>query len=231
MEYQLAAEDGLPGVPFLRYGSQHFYVAFLGEPSVSQPWMFQFGGHHLALNVTIYGADLTFSPMLTGGQPLHVRYDGEEVFVTEEETAAAQALLGSLTVEQKAVAILGDVAINALLGPGEYGTLVPCEGIRGADLTGVQKTLLIGLIDTRLGFINDDDHAAPMAAVRAGIDETCFGWWGPQEPLGFAYFRVTGPTLVLEYSPQYDVGATMADHAHSIYRNPRNDYGAAWIGR
>ncbi len=231
VEYQLAAEDGLPGVPFLRYGSQHFYVAFLGEPSVSQPWMFQFGGHHLAFNVTIYGADLTFSPMLTGGQPLHVRYDGEEVFVTEEETAAAQALLGSLTVEQKAVAILGDVAINALLGPGEYGTLVPCEGIRGADLTGVQKTLLIGLIDTRLGFINDDDHAAAMAAVRAGIDETCFGWWGPQEPLGFAYFRVTGPTLVLEYSPQYDVGATMADHAHSIYRNPRNDYGAAWIGR
>ena len=231
LNYQLAAEETLAEASLMRYGIQHFYVAFLGEPSSTQPWMFQFGGHHLAINVTIYGADITFSPMLTGGQPLHIHYDGTQIFVTEEEAAAAQALMDSLTPEQKKTAIRSDKAIDLLSGPGEYGTVVAPEGIRSSDLSSAQKQLLIALIDTRLGLINDDDHAAAMAAVSAEIDDTYFGWWGPQDQLGFAYFRVTGPSLVLEYSPQDDAGATLTNHAHSMYRNPRNDYGAAWIGQ
>lgn len=229
LEYQLIAEDTFPTGTEMLYGTGYYYVAFLGEPSTSQPWMFMFGGHHLAINVTVYGPDLTFSPMLTGGQPLHIRYDGGDLFVTEEETAAAQALLDSLTDEQEAIAVRSEEAIDLLLGPGEYGTIVAPEGIKGSDLTDEQKQLLVELIDTRLGFINDDDNAATMAAVLAELDDTYFGWWGPRGRLGFAYFRVTGPSLVLEYAPQDDVGATVTDHAHSMYRDPENDYGEAWI--
>ena len=45
--------------------------------------------------------------------------------------------------------------------------------------------------------------------------------------LGAAYFRVTGPSLVLEYAPQDDEG--VVDHAHGMYRELDNDYGSAWI--
>ena len=231
LEFQLAAEETFPKGSFNKYGVEHFYVAFLGEPSTTKPWMFQFGGHHLAINVTIYGADATFSPMLTGGQPLHIQHDGKHIFITEEETAAAQALLDSLSDEQKNVAIRSEQAIDFLLGPGQYGTVVAPEGIKGSDLTETQKQSLIALINTRLGFINDNDHAATMATVIDELDDTYFGWWGPQGKSGFAYFRITGPSLVIEYAPQNDVGDSIPDHAHSMYRNPENDYGSAWIGQ
>ena len=103
LEWQLAAERTFPTDHwFNKYGVDHFYVAILGEPSPTRPWMFQFGGHHLAINVTVYGADVAFSPMLTGGQPLHVEHEGRLTFIVEDEVNAAQALLESLNEEQRA---------------------------------------------------------------------------------------------------------------------------------
>lgn len=232
IDYQLVAEDTHEKSAVLKYGTEYFYVAILGEPSTTQPWMFMYGGHHLAINVTIYGAETTFSPMLTGGQPLHIDYHGEQVFITEEETQAGQNLLDALTSQQKQMAVLSDQPIDLLLGPGEYGTVVAPEGIKGDELNETQKELLMALIDTRMGFINSDDYAAAMEEIVANLDDTYFGWWGPQAgPLGFAYFRVTGPTMILEYSPQNDAGDTKTEHAHSIFRDPTNDYGVAWIGK
>jgi Protein of unknown function (DUF3500) len=38
------------------FGSDLYYISFLGKPSAISPWMLQFGGHHLALNITIVGS-------------------------------------------------------------------------------------------------------------------------------------------------------------------------------
>ena len=119
--HQLAAEEMLVSSDRLRlmkYGSEFFCLAFLGAPSTTEPWMFQFGGHHLAINVTVFGPNRCFSPMLTGGQPLHVVHEGEEIFITRKEAAAAQAFMGSLTEDQRRLAIRGDQAIDLRLGPG-----------------------------------------------------------------------------------------------------------------
>ena len=228
IDYQLAAADTLRSNRFMQYGSEFYSVAFLGEPSTDRPWMFQFGGHHLAINITVYGSDVSFSPMLTGGSPLRLRYDGKEIFITEEETTAARTFLDSLNRDQKKRAVRGEQPIDLRLGPGQYGTSLAPEGIKGSNLTDTQKELLLGVIAARLGFMNADDLAAKMATVKAGIDDTHFGWWGPQGVQGAAYFRVTGPSIVLEYAPQD--GGSAPGHAHNIYRNPRNDYGSAWIG-
>ena len=192
--------------------------------------MLQFGGHHLALNVTAVGPDISFSPMLTGGQPLNITFNGEETFITRQETEAAQAFLDSLTDEQRKTAIRGDRPINLLLGPGSYGTVVAPEGIRGADLSADQKTLLVDVIEARIGFMNDDSHAARLETVMRELDDTYFAWWGPVGTLGAAYFRVTAPSLVMEYSPQ-SRGGDPTDHAHNIYRDPTNDYGMRWVGQ
>ena len=229
--YQLAAEDllvqgDLFGV--MKYGSEYFYAAVLGELSTTEPWMFQFGGHHLAINATVFGPDISFSPMLTGGQPLHLRLDGDDIFIVQRETAAAQAFMDSLTDDQRERAVRAKQPIDLVLGPGKYGTTAAPEGVRGSELTPVQRTLLLDVIEARLGFLNNDDHAAKMKTVTAEIEDTYFGWWGPQGVLGAAYFRVTSPSLVLEYSVQDGEGAV--DHAHGMYRELDNDYGAAWIG-
>ena len=229
--YQLAAADllisgDLFGV--MKYGSEYFYAAFLAEPSSTEPWMFQFGGHHLAINATVFGPNVSFSPMLTGGQPLHLRLDGDEIFITQRETAAAQAFMDSLTDEQKGQAVRAEQPIDLLLGPGKYGATVAPEGIKGSELTAMQRTLLLDVIEARLGFMNNDDYAEKMKTVVAEIEDTYFGWWGRQGVLGAAYFRVTSPSMVIEYAVQNGEGTI--DHAHSMYRELDNDYGSAWIG-
>ena len=229
--YQLAAEDMLvSGDAFgvMKYGSEYFYAAFLGEPSTTEPWMFQFGGHHLAINATVFGPKVSFSPMLTGGQPLHLRLDGDDIFITQRESAAAQAFMDSLTDDQREQALRAEQPIDLMLGPGKHGATVAPEGIRGSELTAMQRTLLLEVVEARLGFMNSDDHAEKMKSVAAEIEDTYFGWWGRQGVPGAAYFRVTGPSLVLEYAPQDDEG--VVDHAHGMYREPDNDYGSAWVG-
>lgn len=229
---QMAADDllvGGKGGPAADFGSGFYYVAFVGEPKTDKPWMFQFGGHHLAINATFAGSRASFSPMLTGGQPLTVPFEGRRVYITREEVDAGRAFLASLTAEQRAKAIRGGQAINILLGPGEHGTMVAPEGIRGSELTEPQKQLLLAVIEARVGHFNERDAAAKMLAARKGLNDTYFGWWGPTNPIGAAYFRVTGPQIILEYGPQSMAGGDSTEHAHNMYRDPANDYGAAWV--
>jgi len=37
---------GGPGGGGVAFGADEYYLAFLGTPSVTAPWMLQFGGHH-----------------------------------------------------------------------------------------------------------------------------------------------------------------------------------------
>src|SRR5438105_2649745 len=41
------------------FGENQYYLAFVGTPSVTAPWMLQFGGHHLAINLTLGGSQAT----------------------------------------------------------------------------------------------------------------------------------------------------------------------------
>jgi hypothetical protein len=154
--------------------------------------MFQFGGHHLAINVTVFGPDLSFSPMLTGGEPLRINMNDETVFITAQETTAAAALIHSLSEAQKKEAVRSDKAINLLLGPGEFGSTLAPEGVKGSDLTDSQRALLMDVIKARLGFINADDFAAKMAVVGSQLDDTYFSWRGPEAPPWRSIFSSDG---------------------------------------
>jgi hypothetical protein len=87
--------------------------------------------------------------------------------------------------------------------------------------------LFLKLIEARLGIINARNLEPRMTAVRADLDETFFAWFGPPPNDGVAYWRVTGPRLVIEFSPQ-GLGGDPSNHLHNMYRDPSNDYGAAW---
>ncbi len=98
------------GRPPVNFGSANYYTAFLGEPSTTFPFMVQFGGHHLAINATVVGPDVTLSPMLTGGEPLRVNVDGEATVIAAAEVAAADAFIAALTDDQRAKAVISDTA-------------------------------------------------------------------------------------------------------------------------
>ncbi len=94
-------------------------------------------------------------------------------------------------------------------------------------MTPAEKAQFLKLIEARLGFLNADDLKPQMAAIAATIDQTYFGWWGPTAPLGAAYYRVTGPRVLIEFSPQ-DMDGDPTNHAHNMFRDPTNEYGSAW---
>jgi hypothetical protein len=227
---QMAADDALPmpeGAP-VKFGSEYYYVSFSGQPSTTSPWMLQFGGHHLAINATVVGPNVTLSPSLTGGQPLKFMSDGRPVYIVLEEAVQGAALLGSLTDAQREKALIGTRSIDLVLGPGKDGMTLQPEGLPAVEMDVQQKAQLLALIEARLGILmNVDDREAKMAEVQKNLDQTYFAWFGPTEPLGAAYWRVTGPTMLLEFSPQA-LGGDPTQHAHNMYRDPTNEYGAAW---
>ena len=53
----------------LMFGQDQYWLAFLGTPSASAPWMLQFGGHHLAINLTLGGSNASMTPSLPAVRP------------------------------------------------------------------------------------------------------------------------------------------------------------------
>lgn len=212
----------------LRFGADLYYTAFLGLPSATAPWMLQFGGHHLAVNATVVGANVTITPSLTGGQPVKFDWQGKPIYIVEHEVREAQALINSLNPDQRGKAVISPAAIDLILGPGHDGQTLQPEGLQANAMAADQKAKLLSLIEARIGIMNADDAGAAIAKIRANIDQTWFAWFGPTTEAGGAYFRVTGPTIVMEFSPQDVRTGGVSNHLHNMYRDPTNDYGVAW---
>src|SRR5262249_38597802 len=106
-------------------------------------------------------------------------------------------------------------------GPGQDGKVIPPEGIKGSELTEAQRGLLLELIGAWVNILPDGAAASRMAELKAKLDDTHFAWYGPTADGSAAYYRVQGPTLVIEYAPQQ--GST--NHIHTVIRDPVNDYG------
>ncbi len=208
----------------LTFGKAQYYVSFIGTPSTTSPWILQFGGHHMAINATVAGADIVLTPSLTGGQPTKYTLNGKTVQPIIAEPTAAYKLLTSLDAAQQKQAIIGSKYIDLVLGPGQDGKTLQPEGVKGSSLSAAQQDLLIALIETRVGLINDEDASVKMKEIKANLANTYFAWRGAVAADGGAYFRVTAPTLVLEFSPQ-SMGGDASNHIHSMYRDPTNDYG------
>ena len=202
------------------FGFDNFYLAIFGSPSARDPWLVQFGGHHLAVNVTVIGKDFVLTPTLTCAQPSSFERDGKKVRPLGTESDTAFKLMGMLTDKQRDQAILKTRVNNLLLGPGMDGKDIQPEGLKGADMTDAQLALLVDLAGAWVTILHETSGKPRMDQIRADIKETYFSWSGPTGDGSAAYFRVQGPTVVVEYAPQ---GTT--DHIHTIVRELGNDYG------
>ena len=210
------------------FGSDEFYFSLLGEPSLQEAWMWQFGGHHLAVNATVIGQRITLGPTLTGGQPMRYRAGERSVSQMSAEIAAAAAFVKSLTDEQRSRAVLGGRYGDMLLGPGKDGVVPQPEGLRGADLSAEQRQQLLSLVMLRVGLLNDEDALERRAELERGLEDTWFSWRGATNAEGASSYRVQGPAFFLEYAPQA-MGGAPAEHIHAMYREFGNDYGQRWF--
>jgi hypothetical protein len=210
------------------FGKDLYYFSLLGKPSDTDPWMLQFGGHHLAVNITVAGSRGVLTPTFTGAQPALYTLNGKTVRPLGRESDKAVALLKSLDEKQRKEAILGYKLVDLVLGPGQDGKAIQPEGLKASVLNNNQRVLLLDLIAEWAGIVHDSAATARMTELKADIDETWFAWSGPIEVTAgtniSAYYRIQGPRLVIEYAPQ-QLGGDPALHVHTMYRDPTNDYG------
>jgi hypothetical protein len=210
------------------FGKDLYYLSILGTPSETSPWMLQFGGHHLAVNVTIAGPHGVLTPTLTGAQPALYTFEGKTVRPLGQENDKAFALLNALDEGQRKQAILPSRVADLVLGPGQDGKTIQPEGLKASAMNDQQRALLLDLISEWSGIVHESAAAARMSEIKAGLGETWFAWSGPTTfppgRNGTSYYRIQGPNVVIEYAPQGQRGdASM--HIHTMYRDPTNDYG------
>ena len=211
------------------FGRDLFYISILGKPSVSDPWMLQFGGHHLALNITVVGRDGILTPSHTAAQPAKYTVDGKTVRPLGAENDKAFALVNALDEGQRKQAILNYKVANLVLGPGQDGKTIQPEGIPCTAMNASQQAMLLDLMGEWAGIVHEQAAAARMAEIKTKLSETWFAWSGPTTNGMPAYYRIQGPTVVIEYAPQ-TLGGDPTNHIHTIYRDPTNDYGKKSVG-
>jgi hypothetical protein len=211
----------------VRFGLDEYYLALLGAPSSTSPWLIQFGGHHLAINVTVVGASSVLTPSLPAAQPAKYTLNGQTIRPLGGENDKGFALINALTPAQQKQAILGYQVSDLVLGPGADGKTIQPEGIRASELNAGQQAMLLDIAHEWVGMLNDEAANAKMAEIRTNLPQTFFAWSGSTKNGGLAYYRIQGPTVVIEYAPQQGD----LDHIHTIYRDPTNDYGAKLVKR
>ena len=216
------------------FGKDLYFFSILGTPSEKSTWMLQFGGHHLALNITIAGAQGILTPSLTAVQPALYTMGGKTVRPLGQENDKAFALLAALDEDQRKQAILNYRVSDLVLGPGKDGKTIQPEGLKVSAMNDAQRTMLLDLIKEWAGIIHDSAANARMAEIKAGLADTWFAWSGPATAApgknGTSYYRIQGPNLVIEYAPQ-QMGGDPSMHIHTIYRDPANDYGKKFMGK
>ncbi len=202
-----------------------YFVSVFGTPSKTGNWGWRVEGHHVSLNFTIVNGTLVAAtPQFFGSNPAEVRSGakkGLRILANEEDSA--RTFLMALDPQQRAKAVINAVA------PGDIATMnnlkvdpLAPAGIPASELKGNQRDLLMKVIDSYSSAMAADIASDRMARLqKAGLDKIGFAWAGEAERGKKHYYRVQGPTFLIEYDNTQDD----ANHIHSVWRDFNGDFG------
>jgi hypothetical protein len=202
-----------------------YFVTIFGKPDLHGTWGWRVEGHHLSLNFLIAdGKEITVTPSFFGSNPGEVKQGartGLRVLGVEEDLG--RQLVKSLTDEQKKTAILTGAAPREIItGNNRKVSLLEPKGISAAKLDTTQNKLLWSVIEEyvqryRPELANDD----LKRIEKAGANNLFFAWAGDVEPGQPHYYRVQGPTFLMEF----DNTQNNANHIHTVWRDFERDFG------
>ena len=184
---------------------------------------------HLALNLSIdKGQVVSMSPSFVGTEPAHFTYNGIEYSAVLDMHKAGYTAYQSLDDQQKVAATLGGVPSDVVTGPGRDRYIPPLIGTSVKAMTNSQKDLVLAAIREWVLIQPDENAERRMAELEQQLDDTYFAWIGTTEINAPSYYRIQGPTLIIELlSTEGNIGASASGlgHYHTIYRNPTFEYG------
>jgi len=199
-----------------------YHVAVFGRPGSQAPWGWRFEGHHLSLNFTEAGGHIASTPAFFGANPARVGSGanrGLRVLAAEEDLGSA--LFASLTDEQRRRAVLSRSAPSDIVTEASRRvSLAHFEGLPASAMTAEQRAALRRLIEVYVDNLQPDlarEHLQRMEA--AGMGRIYFAWAGGAAPGSSHYYRVHGPTHVIEFDNRG------GNHIHTVLRDLEHDFG------
>ena len=202
-----------------------YYVWVFGTPSAKGTWGWKVEGHHVSLNFTVAGGNMvSAAPHFFGSNPAEVK-DGPKkgLRILGFEEDPARELVMALDPTQRTKAVINATAPNDIVTRNEsnISPLTP-TGIAATDLQPKQREMLMRVVDAYVAVMAPDIAADRMAALKkAGLDKMSFAWAGEFERGKKHYYRVQGPTFLIEFDNTQNDG----NHVHSVWRDFNGDFG------
>jgi hypothetical protein len=209
----------------VRRDIEKYYLTIFGEPSASGTWGMRWEGHHLSLHWTVVeGRTIATTPQFFGSNPAEVREGpkkGTRALHAEEDLG--RALVAALTEAQRAVAVIAPEAPADILTTNtRKAAILENTGLAFKDMTTAQRGMLLALIDEYASAQPKALAAERVAKLRkAGLEGIKFAWMGGIEKGALHYYRVQGPTFLIEYDCVQNGG----NHIHAVWRDFDGDFG------
>lgn len=207
-----------------------YFVSIYGTPAAQGAWAWRFEGHHLSLNFTVVDGKIAATPSFMGTNPAEVR-DGPKkgLRVLAKEEDLARQLAKSFVGDQGGLGIISKTAPKDIITAAdrEARPLDP-RGIAFGMLNKDQQALLKSLVGEYASRVRAEVAKEDLAKIeKAGWDKVYFAWAGGLERGEGHYYRVQGPTFLLEY----DNTQNDANHVHSVWRDFKSDFGEDLLKR
>jgi Protein of unknown function (DUF3500) len=220
------------GGRFARNKDEYFFSIF-GTPGAKGAWGWRVEGHHVSVRFTIndgsVASQVASSPMFLGSNPADVREGPQKgTRVLGEEEDAARALLQAFTPEQQRAAIISATAPTDILTMNKNDiTPLAAEGILYSAMQPAQQAMLVRLIEVYTSTMEADVAAERLAVARkGGLEQVRFAWAGGVTRGEKHYYRVQGPTFLIEFDNTQNDG----NHVHSVWRDFNGDFGRDVLG-
>jgi hypothetical protein len=223
-------ENGRP-----MFGQDFYWIGVFGDPANDAAWGWQLDGHHLALNFTVVGDDVSATPAFMGADPAEIR-TGKDAgwYVLGEEDRRGRALFDSLDDGQRKKTLLPtETPRDVIAGPGRADLVKEIRGLPVSEMSVLQRRLLMGLLGEYLHNLESDLAHAQLARIEAtGVDKLHFSWAGLEAGKPY-YYRIHGPTLLIEFDNSYPPGRGSGpiNHIHTVWRDTDRDYGEDLLRR
>jgi hypothetical protein len=201
-----------------------YHTNVFGNPSARAGWAWRFEGHHLSLNVSqLPGTPAIVGPFFVGANPARVASGPQAGFrLLAAEEDLGRALIQSLPADRRDKALIRDTAFADILTGNDREARLEPAGLLAADMTADERQALRNLIEVYTSrLIQSSARDVLKRLDAAGLGKVRFAWAGSLEPGQPHYYRVHGPTLLIEY----DNTQNDANHIHTVFRDLERDFG------
>jgi Protein of unknown function (DUF3500) len=211
--------------------SELYYFTIFGTPGGKDPWGWRVEGHHLSLNFTVSGdKGAVGGPTFMGANPGEVRTGPRKgLRALGHEEDLGRKLVKMLSDDQKKKAIISTDAPKDIISMvARKAKPIEGSGLLAADMTAEQKAVLADLVSLYAEKLRPEIASQDLAKIfKAGVDKVGFVWAGGVEPGDPHYYRIQGPTFLLEY----DNTQNNANHIHTVWRDFDGDFGEDLLKR